>query len=234
MQDQDTSHLEAVFTPMRAASNATAVYLGTVRTSYDALWTKKRELEARTQQDHIQRTFIVGPDRITAENPAYQTFLTEQENKYGRHHPIIAAEYHLEPLDREASLFPSRRITLMTGSQPQQKSPTPGETYIATLDVAGIDEGATDPVAALKNPARDYTACTIHQIIHDPKRERPSYHAVDIFLDHGTSHFQQHGNTPPLSKQLLAYLQHWNIAHLVADASGVGEGLTDWLSDRLT
>ena len=30
-QDQDAAHIESVFTPMRAAHNATAVYLGTVR-----------------------------------------------------------------------------------------------------------------------------------------------------------------------------------------------------------
>lgn len=233
LQDQDASHLEAVFTPMRASTNCTAVYLGTVRTSYDALWTKKRQLEALTERDHRPRVFIVGPTRITAENPNYARFLKTQEEKYGRHHPIIASEYHLEPLDRDSSLFPARRLLLMTGSQRQQKTPTPGETYIAVLDVAGADEGATDPIAALKHPARDYTAVTIHRIQHDAQRERPSYFAVDIMIDQGTKHFQEHPGRPALSEQILAYLRHWNIAHLVADASGVGEGLTDWLTDQL-
>ena len=45
LQDQDPLHLEAVFTPMRAARNATAVYLGTVRSRHDALWRKKEELQ---------------------------------------------------------------------------------------------------------------------------------------------------------------------------------------------
>lgn len=233
LQDQNAAHLEAVFTPMRASTNCTAVYLGTVRTTYDALWTKKRQLEALTEQDHIQRVFVVGPTRITAENPNYANFLRQQEQKYGRHHPIIASEYHLEPLDRDSALFPARRILLMTGSHLQQKTPDPGKTYIATLDVAGIDEGATDPVKALDNPARDYTAVTIHEIEHNPNRDRPFYTAVDVMIDHGTPHFREDENQPSLSKQILAYLEHWNIAHLIADASGVGEGLTDWLAERL-
>jgi hypothetical protein len=42
-QDQSGPHIEAVFTPMRAAHNATALYIGTVKTTSDFLWQKKRE-----------------------------------------------------------------------------------------------------------------------------------------------------------------------------------------------
>ena len=38
LQDQVASHIEAVFEPMRAANNATALYIGTVKTTIDALW----------------------------------------------------------------------------------------------------------------------------------------------------------------------------------------------------
>jgi len=34
-QDQDPAHIEAVFTPMRAANNATALYIGTVKLTTD-------------------------------------------------------------------------------------------------------------------------------------------------------------------------------------------------------
>ena len=47
-QDQPAHHIEAVFTPMRAARNATALYIGTVKLTTDYLWTKKAELEAET------------------------------------------------------------------------------------------------------------------------------------------------------------------------------------------
>jgi hypothetical protein len=35
--------------------------------------------------------------------------------QYGRHHPIIASEYFLEPIGSGAGLFPARRRTLMRG-----------------------------------------------------------------------------------------------------------------------
>jgi hypothetical protein len=61
----------------------------------------------------------------------------------------------------------------------------------------------------------------------------PSYHAVDIFTDHGSRHFQDVEGRPKLAERLLAYLHHWNVLHTVIDASGVGQGLADWLAAAL-
>ena len=132
-QDHDPAHVEAVFTPMRAARNATAVYLGTVRTTSDFLWAKKGELEAAEAADGIRRVFLVGPEQVTAANPAYATFLDEQVRRYGRRHPIIAAEYFLEPMDGSGGLFPAARLALMRGDHPRQRNPRPGERYVACL-----------------------------------------------------------------------------------------------------
>jgi hypothetical protein len=68
-QDQDAAHIEAVFTPMRAARNASAVYLGTVRTTSDFLWIKKGELEAAEATDGIRRVFLVGRAALWAVSP---------------------------------------------------------------------------------------------------------------------------------------------------------------------
>ena len=38
---------------------------------------------------------------------------------------------------------------------------------------------------------------------------------------------------PSLAERLLAYLEHWQITLLVCDATGIGEGLSGWLSARL-
>jgi hypothetical protein len=66
LQDQDAAHLQAVFQPMRAARNATAVYLGTVRTTHDALWQKKEELERLQSQDGrlISAALISEADKL--------------------------------------------------------------------------------------------------------------------------------------------------------------------------
>jgi hypothetical protein len=228
MQDQNRAHLEAVFTPMRAATNATAVYLGTVRTSHDALWLKKKELERMTKEDDIKRVYFVGPDLVTAENPHYQVFLDDQVRRHGRHHPIISSEYYLEPLDVAGGLFPERRVQLMTGNHPQQLKPSGKTAVIALLDVGGQDEAATDPLAQLDNPGRDYTICTIVEVIPDDNGR--IYRGLDVLVDHGSRHFD---GDPSLAKQLLDYLRLWNVTHTIADAGGVGEGLADYLATHL-
>jgi len=231
-QDQDAAHIESVFTPMRAARNATAIYLGTVRQTADFLWVKKGELESATAADGIQRVFLVEPDTVAAENATYGAFLAEQVRRYGRNHPIVAAEYFLEPHDGRGGLFPEWRLALMRGGHSRLRAPRPDERYVAAIDLAGQDEaGASE--ATLRNPGRDYTVATIFRVVEMTDEGGPAYEAVDVLVDHGSRHFQAAPGRPRLADVLLAYLRHWAVAHTIIDASGVGQGLADWLSDRL-
>jgi hypothetical protein len=239
-QDQVGSHIEAVFTPMRASTNATAVYLGTVRSSHDYLWRKKEELEREEARDGVRRVYLVRPAEVTAENPAYGTFLAAQVRRYGRHHPIVASEYFLEPVDAGGGLFDARRLALLRGTHARRRQPTPGALVVATLDVAGQDEATTDALARLENPARDYTVCTVWEVAYPAPAEGgvrwspgPTYRAVDVFVDHGSRHFEDVPGRPALVKRVAAYLEAWGLAHLVTDASGVGEGVTSWLTQAL-
>jgi len=213
LQDQDPHHLEAVFEPMRAANNATALYIGTVRTTSDALWLKKTELQQLQQTDGLQRVWILHPDTVIADNPNYGRFLQSKIARFGRDHPIIASEYFNQPIHGEGGLFDRRRRQLMLGHHSRHFEPDPAVTYLATLDVAGQDESAGDPIAELTNPGR--------------------YHALDIFVDHGSRHFEDHPGRPKLAQRLLAWLELWNILHLIADQSGVGAGLVSWLTAKL-
>jgi hypothetical protein len=243
MQDQDANHIEAVFEPMRAATNATALYIGTVKSTTDALWLKKQELETEQEADGVQRVFIVAPEDVIADNAAYGKFLSRKVSRLGRNHPIVASEYYNEPIGGQGRLFDERRLSLMRGTHPRQrprapnpKSPDP--LFVATLDVAGQDEAATDPLARLTNPGRDYTVAHVFEVALDQKHDAgPTYQALDIFVDHGSRHFQgaegDAGAKPALSERLLAWLQSWSVVHLVADESGVGAGLADWLSAKL-
>ena len=236
-QDQPAGHIEAVFTPMRAANNATALYIGTVKHTSDYLWQKKLELEREQQADGVQRVFLVDAAQVIAENPAYKLFLDAQVRKFGRLHPIVASEYFLEPIDASGGLFDHRRRALMRGDHPRQVQPQPGQIYVATLDVAGEDEAATDPIARLARPGRDYTVATIFQVLYPPPdtyAPGPTFQAVDVFVDHGSKHFQDHPGRPALVQRLLAWLQHWRIAHLICDESGVGLGITSWLVAALS
>lgn len=226
-QDQDASHIEAVFTPMRAAHNATAVYLGTVRSTHDFLWQKKAELSTLTESDGVPRVFLASPEQVCNENPAYAQFLTAQVARYGRHHPIVASEYYLEPIDNAGRLFTPWRRALMRGSHGRQTQPVAGNLYVATVDVAGQDE--MGGAQRLANPARDYTVATVFEVSARGDTQR-LYRAVDVFVDQGARHFQDVPGAPRLADRLLAFLQHWQVVHTAADASGVGQGLADWLS----
>ena len=232
MQDQQRAHIEAVFTPMRAARNATAVYLGTARTTHDALWLKKLELERQARLDGLRRVFTAGPRQVIAANPAYHSFLEKQVQRHGRYHAIIASEYFLEPLGSASRLFPPRRLALMRGDHGRRRQPS-GQPVIALLDVGGQDEAATEPLAQLDNPARDYSVCTIVEIDLAGSDIGASYKAVDVFIDQGSRHFQSTPGHPSLAERLLAYIQHWRADHLICDATGIGEGLSGWLAGRL-
>jgi hypothetical protein len=61
----------------------------------------------------------------------------------------------------------------------------------------------------------------------------PTYRAMDVFVDHGSKHFDDIDSQPSLAARLIAWFQHWQIAHLVSDESGVGLGLTSWLQAAL-
>lgn len=232
-QEQNAAHIEAVFTPMRAAHNATAVYLGTVRLTTDFLWTKKAELAELSAGDGVPRVFLVSPDTVAAENAAYGTFLAEQVRRHGRHHPIIAAEYFLEPLGGTGGLFPDWRLGFMRGTHLRLERPRPDELYVAALDLAGQDESAGQPGRGLSNPGRDYTVATIFRLAESGNAHEPVYEAVDVFVDHGSRHFQAAPGQSRLADRLLAYLRRWQTAHTIIDATGVGQGLADWLTERL-
>ncbi len=176
---------------------------------------------------------MVDPETVIAENPYYRDFLDGQVRKHGRHHPIIASEYYLEPIDGTGGLFGRRRRALMLGDHTRERSPRPGSCYVATIDVAGEDEAATDPIARLANPGRDYTVATIFRVEYPGPGSMapgPTYRAVDVFVDHGSKHFQETPGSPPLVQRLYAWLENWQVAHIVADESGVGLGLTSWLT----
>ncbi len=225
-QDQSEAVINRRYTPMRASTNATALYVGTVRTSGDFLWRKKTELETLQAGDGRRRVFLVSPDEVGAENPHYGAFVAEQVRLKGRHHPAVMTEYFNEPVDTAAGLFPERRRALMLGQHGRQRDPAAGEVYAALIDVGGQDESATEE---LDNPGRDYTVCTIVRLQRGVSEIGPVYQAVDVFVDHGSRHFQEETGKPSLYSRLLAYLRHWNVFAVVCDATGVGAGLADAL-----
>lgn len=233
VQDHDEATVERRFTPMRSSTNATALYVGTVRTTNDYLWRTKMRLEKLEVQDGQQRVFIVSPAAVGEENEHYATFVDSQIATRGRQHPIIRTEYFNEPVDVAAGLFPRRRRSLMMGQHPRLDAPLSGEIYIGLVDVGGQDEAATSAFADLENPKRDHTTLTIVRVVTGVSEVGPVYEVVGAWADQGTRHFQANPGRPSLFDQLVARLKHWGVVATVSDFTGVGQGITDALIEAL-
>ena len=232
-QDQDESIIERRFTPMRASTNATALFVGTVRTTSDYLWRVKQRLEKLEAADGVKRVFMVTPEQVGAENAHYAAFVEGQVRSKGRNHPSVRTELFNEPVDTAAGLFPERRRALMRGTHRRLRCPAPGEVYLALVDVGGQDEGATSAFAELVNPNRDYTVCTMVRIVRPADgaaRVGPTYEAVDVAAWQGTRHFQDAPGQPSLFNSLMAYLRLWEPTAVICDATGVGQGIADALT----
>jgi hypothetical protein len=52
---------------------------------------------------------------------------------------------------------------------------------------------------------------------------------VDVMVDLGTRHFQEGAGRPSLFSKTLAYLRHWEVAGVICDQTGLGQGFTDAL-----
>lgn len=233
VQDHNEVIVERRFTPMRSSTNATALYVGTVRTTADYLWRTKRRLEKLEAEDGRQRVFIVSPGDVGAENEHYAAFVAGQVRQRGRQHPIVRTEYFNEPVDVAAGLFPPRRRQLMQGEHPRLDGPQAGEIYVGLIDVGGQDEAATSAFADLQNAGRDYTTLTICRVVTGLSEIGLVYEVVDVWTDQGTRHFQMHPGQPSLFSQLVARLNHWGVAAVVCDFTGLGQGITDALIEAL-
>jgi len=233
VQDHDEPTVERRFTPMRSSTNATALYVGTVRTTNDYLWRTKQRLEKLEASDGQQRVFIVSPAAVGQENEHYAAFVGSQVRQRGRQHPIIRTEYFNEPVDVAAGLFPRRRRVLMQGGHSRLDGPQQNEIYLGLVDVGGQDEAATGAFVELANAGRDYTTLTIVRVVTGQSEVGPVYEVVDVWVDQGTRHFQASPGRPSLFEQLVARLRHWGVVAVVSDFTGLGQGITDALIEAL-
>jgi hypothetical protein len=190
-------------------------------------------LEKLETEDGQQRVFIVSPDAVGAENEHYAAFVAGQVRQRGRQHPIVRTEYFNEPVDVAAGLFPPRRRQLMQGEHPRLDGPQAGEIYVGLIDVGGQDEAATSAFADLQNAGRDYTTLTVCRVVSGVSDIGLVYEVVDVWTDQGTRHFQAVPGRPSLFEQLLARLNHWGVAAVVCDFTGLGQGITDALIESL-
>lgn len=232
-QDVDPDKWDKDFAPMGASANVTTVFYGTAWTRHTLLARVIRELRAQEARDGNRRVFLVPADVVAAELPAYAAHVEKEVARLGRMHPLIHTQYFLEELDAGAGMFPPERRALMQGSHPPHLSPQPDCAYAFLLDFGGPAapaprEGSGDSIGEAEERASDHdaTALTIVAIDADDAVSLPVYRVVHRRVWVGVDHRTLYG-------QIRALAEAWNPAAIVADATGVGAGLTDLLRSAL-
>jgi hypothetical protein len=230
-QDISLVKYDKEIAPMCASTNATRVLWGTAWTSRTLLARELRNAQEKEKMDGIKRTFVLNAEDVSREVPEYGKFVAEQVARLGRNHPMVKTQYFSEEIDAEGGLFPPERMALMRGNHPFSNVPRENCTYCMTLDIAGEDETpTTDPetgeVEQFSNPRRDSTALTVFEVdmstIDDPIIHKPTYRVVFRREWVGVKH-------STLYAQILSMAETFHVRWLVADATGVGAGLTSFL-----
>jgi hypothetical protein len=229
-QDVEISKWDKEIAPMAASTNATRVFWGTAWTSRTLLARELRAARMLEEQDGIRRAWVLTADQVGKEVPAYHKFVEEQLSRLGRNNPLVRTQYFSEEIDSEGGMFSLSRRMLMRGSHAPQTLPAAGKAYAFTIDVAGQDEAATEDLAQLSNPGRDSTVLTIFEVdtgsVNDPLMHKPSYRVAQRLSWQGVKHTQLYGT-------ILALAEQWSPIKVIIDATGVGAGLANFLSDRL-
>jgi len=85
----------------------------------------------------------------------------------------------------------------------------------------GEDEQMTGDELRAAKPGKDSTVGTIFEVdlttVRDPLLAEASYRLVGVYCDTGSKHTLLYG-------QLRALFEYWTVRHIVANASGVGQG----------
>ncbi len=218
-QDIEPAIYDKKFEPMRASSNSTAVFCGTVWTSNTLLARETRHARLEEEKDGIRRVYFYTADDVGAINKSYARFVAMVVKKHGRQNPLVRTQYFCEEIDAQAGLFNTARRALMMGDRPPQYEPTPGVTYAFLIDVAGQDEAMLN-LEGLGNPGRDSTTLSIIEIDLSSldTLQAPTYRVVHRETWTGVSHLTVFG-------QIKSFGDVWSPEYIVVDATGVGEGL---------
>jgi hypothetical protein len=218
------------FHPMAASTHATVALFGTAWTRNTLLAKEKRRAEELEQQDGVPRVFVADADIIKKEVPPYGEHVKSVIARLGRQHPIVKTQYFLEEIDAQGGMFPSSRRALARGRHGGYEAPRESVIYAITIDVAGQDESAEGEVLREIQPRKDSTALTIAEVdtstLGDAMLMAPTYRVVKRHYWTGTKHVKLYG-------QIAAICELWSPAFVVVDATGIGEPLYAFLSEKL-
>ena len=246
-QDVDREKFDREFRPMAAPSNATTVYYGT---PWDDTTLLEQAVQANLElqrRDGLRRHFQYDWTVVAQHNPAYARFVEAERQRLGENHPLFLTQYALKAVSGGGHLFSPAQRAQLQGDHPRRHAPTPGEAYVAGLDLAGQDLEAAHPEPAwpagrpVEGPAhgstkltmsggRDASVLTIARLLFPPSDavvQEPRLEVVEHLAWVGEPH-------EALLARLADLLRNvWHVRRLAVDATGLGETLARLLDRAL-
>jgi hypothetical protein len=224
-QDVDKEKFNKEFKPMGAATNVTTVLYGTPWDNSSLLEeVKQRNLELE-RKDGVRRHFSFDWQEVAKYNPHYLNYVEGERERLGESHPLFLTQYRLQPLSAAGGFLSPGQKAQLQGSHPRRQS-TPGEIYIAGIDIAGQAEEAQDELLRRIKPRQDSTVVTIGALDFSccsPLLPQPRILVLEHYWWTGIPHHQ-------LYPQLVDLLKNvWGCKRVVVDATGVGAGIADFL-----
>lgn len=226
-QDVSLEKFDKDFRPMGSTTNVTTVLYGTPWDDQSLLETVRRQNAESERADGLKRNFEAAWETVAAHNPAYRRFVEGELARLGAEHPLFKTQYGLALVRSGGGFFSETQRAQLAGDHPRQRTPRPGELYVAGLDLAGESEDGSGP-----SRRQDSTALTIARV--QPAKTSfgilqplPVIEVVDQIVWRGQSH-------GALAATLIDLLQRvWRVRRLVVDATGLGHTLAGVLTEAL-
>lgn len=249
-QDVDIDKFDREFRPMAATANATTVLYGTPWHDTSLL---ERAVQANLEaerRDGERRHFAYDWRAVAAYNDSYRAFVEHERARLGETHPAYLTQYCLKTISGGGRMFTAVQRAQMTGWHDRQSQPTPGETYVAGLDLGGGDAaaggetnvaadgfittwgGTADRGAGDRGAARphDSTVLTIGRLVFPDAGAAVREPRVDI-VEHYAWTGDPHERLIP---QIIDVLRDvWRVQRVAVDATGLGETASRLIAQAL-
>lgn len=223
-QDVTPDKFDKDFRPMASTTNATTVMYGTAW-SDDTLLAMQQASNAELEE-RIGRQLNFKYDwRTLADiNENYKKFVESEIARLGEEHMSIKTQYLLQAVSGAGRYFSPLQLTLLAdGSVCWEDVAAEDGVYIAGMDVAGEERPNPD---GTPTKSRDSTVITIGRVSYDTTIELHVCRAVHHEWWTGMKHTEQYAAT-------IALAEAWNLRRIVADYTGLGQGLVSLLIERL-
>jgi len=157
-QDVAIEKFDRDFRPMAASTNAPVAYYGTPWGSNSLLEQAKAEHRVAERAGGPRRHFRFDWEAVAACVPGYRAYVEGERERLGEHNPLFRTQYLLEVLHEADRLFDAATLAQLQGDHARLHSPVAGERYVAGLDLAGPERGAS-------HRDRDWTVLTIARVL---------------------------------------------------------------------